>query len=206
MGRKGVECHEPSFVSLLEGFPKFNACKKRFEGIWYQFFQKFQGYDDEITLKFAQGFDGKIVHIGDFIMAILEKTFAHATGLPRQGEHWFKNKPIESKMCTRFLKEEHQSANWKKVFPRDWMEGEWRNVLYVLQKYLTYEGRYVTTLNYHIHLLLHFEVELEMNFPYFLYKSLAKMLGRVQKHSSNPYNSLYHYVLVKILIEDELHI
>ena len=32
------------------------------------------------------------------------------------------------------------------------------------------------------------------------------MSRRVQKHSSNPYNSLYHHGLVKILIEDELHL
>ena len=32
------------------------------------------------------------------------------------------------------------------------------------------------------------------------------MSRRVQKHSSNPYNSIYHHGLVKILIEDELHL
>ena len=53
---------------------------------------------------------------------------------------------------------------------------------------------------------MHFERELEMNFPYFLYKSLANMSRRVQNHSGNPYNSLYHHGLVKILIEDELHV
>ena len=83
-------------------------------------------------MKFAQGFDGKVVHIGDFIMTVSEKTVAHATGLPCHGECWFKNKPIECVVCTRFLKEEHQPANWNKVFPRDWMQDEWRNVLYVL--------------------------------------------------------------------------
>ena len=86
------------------------------------------------------------------------------------------------------------------------MHVEWRNMLYVLQKYLTYKGRYATTLNYHILLLLHFEAKLEMNFPYFLYKSLAKMSRKVQKHYGNAYNSIYHHGLVKILIEDELHL
>ena len=77
---------------------------------------------------------------------------------------------------------------------------------YVLQEYLTCEGRYVITLNYHVHLLLHFEARLEMNFPYFLCKSIAKMSRQVHKHSGNPYNSLYHHGLIKILIEDELHV
>ena len=61
-------------------------------------------------------------------------------------------------------------------------------------------------MNYHIHLLLYFEDELEINFPYFQCKSLAKMSKGVQKHSGNPYNSFYHHGLVKILIEDELHL
>ena len=68
---------------------------------------KFHCYDDKITLYFAQGFNGKVVHIGNFIMTVSEKTIAHATGLPCHGECWFKNKPIEHVACTRFLKEEH---------------------------------------------------------------------------------------------------
>ena len=51
------------------------------------------------------------MHIGDFIMAVSEKTVARATSLPRRWEHWFKNKTIERTVYTRFLKEEHQSTN-----------------------------------------------------------------------------------------------
>ena len=58
-------------------------------------------------------------------------------------------------------------------------------------------------MNYHVHLLLHFEADLEMNFPYFLCKSLAKMSRWIQNHFGNPYNSLYHHGLIKIFIEDE---
>ena len=47
------------------------------------------------------------MHIGDFIMAVSEKTVAHATALPCHGENLFTNKPIERVVCTRFLKEEH---------------------------------------------------------------------------------------------------
>ena len=86
MGQKGASRHETNFVSVLEGFPEFNACKEIFEGVWYQFFHEFQGHDDEITLKFAQGFDGKVMHIGNFVMVISEKTIARAIGLPHHGE------------------------------------------------------------------------------------------------------------------------
>ena len=77
---------------------------------------------------------------------------------------------------------------------------------YVLQEYLTCEGRYVITFNYHVHLLLHFKAGLEMNFLYFLCKSIGKMSRQVHKQSGNPYNSPYHHGLIKILIEDELHV
>ena len=53
MGQKGVAHHEPNFVSVLEGFPESNACKEIFEGVWYHFFQRFQGHDNDITLKFS---------------------------------------------------------------------------------------------------------------------------------------------------------
>ena len=86
------------------------------------------------------------------------------------------------------------------------MQDEWCNILYVFYNYLTCEGRYVTTLNYHVHPCFHFEAELELNFLYFLHKILAKMSRRVQKHFGNPYNSLYHHGLINILIDDELHI
>ena len=64
MGRKGAIHHEPNFVSVLEGFPESNACKEIFEGVWYHFFQRFQGHDNDITLKLSQGFNGKVIHIG----------------------------------------------------------------------------------------------------------------------------------------------
>ena len=86
------------------------------------------------------------------------------------------------------------------------MKDESIKVLYVLQKYLTYEGMYVITLNYHVFQLLHFKDGLEMNFPYFMCKSLAKMSRRVHKEYGNPYNSLYHHGLIKILIEYELRV
>ena len=96
---------------MLENFPEFNACQEKFEGTQYQFFQKFQGYEDEITLCFTQGFYGKVIQIGNFLMTVSEKTIARATGLPCCGERWFKNRPIERVDCARFMKEEYQSEN-----------------------------------------------------------------------------------------------
>lgn len=50
------------------------------------FFAKFQGFDDEVTLQFAKGFDGKVVRTGDLIMAVNKKTISRVTILFLEGE------------------------------------------------------------------------------------------------------------------------
>ena len=61
------------------------------------------------------------------------------------------------------------------------MQGKWKYMLYILQKFLTYEGHYSLTFLYHIHLLLHSELGKLINFPYFLLRSLEKMSKGVQR-------------------------
>ena len=43
-----------------------------------------------------------------------------------------------------------------------------------------------------------------LNFPYFLYKSLAQMSKKVQKNTKNPFASLHHSGLFKFLLSHEL--
>jgi len=50
----------------------------------------------------------------------------------------------------------------------------------------------------------YFSLHWKLNFPYFLWKRLRKMSQGVQENSTNPHHSLYHYGLIKLLIEDEL--
>lgn len=52
----------------------------------HMFFAKFQGFDDEVTLQFAKGFDGKVIRTGDLIMAVNKKTISRVTILFLEGE------------------------------------------------------------------------------------------------------------------------
>ena len=74
----------------------------------------------------------------------------------------------------------------------------------VLQKFITGEGHYAFTYQYHVRLLLHFEEKLTLNFPFFMMKSLQKMSQEVQKSKKNPLTCLHHLGLIKILICFEL--
>jgi hypothetical protein len=76
-------------------------------------------------------------------------------------------------------------------------------MLVFLQEFLTYEGRYVVTILYHLRLLLHFGGP-KIVFPRFLWMSLNKMVRGVNYVSKNPETSLYHYGLMKLLVVHEL--
>jgi hypothetical protein len=94
--------------------------------------------------------------------------------------------------------------SWAKGVPRAYIMDEWKAPLEILQRYLTCEGRYALTYQYHVRILLHFESKELINFPYYLYKSLEKMSKMVRRNSQNPQSSLYHHGLVKMLVEAEL--
>ena len=87
-----------------------------------------------------------------------------------------------------------------KGFPWNFLQEEWKHLLFILQKLVTGEGRYNLTFQYHVRLLLHFEFGMTLNFPYFLYKSMVKMSRQVKKNTQNPLSSLHHLGLIKMLV------
>ena len=86
----------------------------------------------------------------------------------------------------------------------NYIKDEWQKILIVLQKYITREERYAATFQYHIRLLLHFEANMTLNFPFFLMKILQKMSSQVRKNTKTPLTSLHHSNLIKILMCYEL--
>jgi hypothetical protein len=60
-------------IEVLEGLVEYNACKAMFNVVgWKTFFGKFQGYNDQVALKFIEGFNGKFSHIGKLVMNVSE--------------------------------------------------------------------------------------------------------------------------------------
>ena len=80
-GRKNiVNWIEPS-TQLF--FAEYDDCAAKFERCgWIVFCQKLQGNDANVTLAFAQGFDGKTTKIGDMTIEVTEASIAASTGLP----------------------------------------------------------------------------------------------------------------------------
>ena len=102
------------------------------------------------------------------------------TKLPRNGESWFKNRKIKEKEQVSFLREPGMEIYiYKKGILVTTLKGEWRNLLLVIQKNLTFEGSFITMFFYHAQLLMHFIDGNEIKFPYFLLCSLRKMASIV---------------------------
>ena len=126
------------------------------------------------------------------MLLVSEQSISNATGFPVEGERWFKKGKLTRDQINRLLKPKFHMTKLGKGFPRNFLQEEWQHLLFILQKIITGEGRYNLTFQYHVRLLLHFESEMTLNFPYFLYKILVKMSRQVKNNTQNPLSSLHH--------------
>ena len=172
---------------------------------WVTFFEKFDGHNDHVSLVFAETFDGEKVVVGNLHFRLSEDILAQIIGLPQQGERFFKTKQFKEKAWIPFLcRSRAGSVNWKKGIPRSWLVHPWDEIVYVIQKFITCEGRFSIVYLYHIKLLQHLKGECEINMPYFLLQSLTKMAKAVQRRAKDKMTSLFHCGLIKIIIQHEL--
>ena len=74
----------------------------------------------------------------------------------------------------------------------------------VINRIITFEGRFSTYKTCHFRLLSHFEFGKLINSPFYFWRSLGKMASQVRKNTKNPTHSLYHHGLIKILIVAKL--
>lgn len=88
---------------------------------------------------------------------------------------------------------------FNKGIPSTSLKSKWRNLLLVIQKFISCEGRFHCMFFYHIRLMMHFLEGNEINLPYFLLNSLRKMSGNVQKKIQFIETNMYHHGLVKML-------
>lgn len=71
-----------------------------------QFCEKIQthGHHAQLANMFAQGFKDEKVKLGDFEFVVTEETISQATGIPLQGESWFKGKELDVAHFKEFVK------------------------------------------------------------------------------------------------------
>ena len=94
-----------------------------------------------------------------------------ATGLPRTGDHWFKNFWLPRKDYDYVFKPEFLVVKGEKGFSKLWIREKFLNSLVIITKLITCEGRFSTFKACHFQLLAHFEFGKLLNFPFYFYKS-----------------------------------
>ena len=98
-----------------------------------------------MSLQFSKTFDGDRAQVGDVMLTVSEQSISHATGLPKEGERWFKKGKLNRDQINRLLKLEFHLVKLGKGFPRHFMYEKWKHVLFILQKFITCEGKYTLT-------------------------------------------------------------
>ena len=104
-----------------------------------------------------------------------------------------------------FLLPGFEKLDWDKGIHLNNIKPEWRNILNIIQRYITCEGRFAIVFRYHLRFLLHLNGESILNFPcYNLFKSIEKVVTQVRNHPEHTSHSIFHHGLIKHLITTEL--
>ena len=122
---------EPEGSNYLEGYPQVKDLLKKAK--WLRFIQKFKGYNKEVTKTFARSFNGQIVEVGDLKFAVTEATIAAATGLPLDGERWFKNRSVDDQIWRTMLRNQGMDTTvFTRGIPVNVLKEEWYGLLLVI--------------------------------------------------------------------------
>lgn len=193
---------EPSDMTLLKLKPgnvevfRWTQCLR--------FYHKLYGHHMNVAYKFSLNYDGKSSRVGDLVIPATERYISIATGILPDGEEWFKGTTLDLGECRHFFNKEYQDIKLTAGAPRGCITKEIDELLKVIQRYFTYEGRFNMVYAYHIRLLMHFTSLKALNLPYFLNRIIGKMAGKIQGNPKNFEIHLFHCGLIKLLIVKEL--
>jgi len=193
---------EPKGMSLINSNPGYIEIFRKAGCL--KFCQNLEGHHIDVTHKFVLNYDGKSSKVGDLMVQVTEKDIAMATGIPAEGERWFKDTTLDLSDCKKFFREEYQDINLTSGAPRKCITDESDEFLKVIQRYFTCEGRFNMVYAYHIRLLMHFDGMRALNIPYFLHISIGNMTDKIQGNPKQFENHIFHHALIKLLIVKEM--
>ena len=145
------------------------------------------------------------MNVGILHVPISPDSISQATGIPRTGEEWFKATKFDLKICDDYLKTGHVGINMTIGIPRTCLKYNYSNLLIVIQKYFTCEGRFHTIYMYHFKLLIHFTGKKMIDIPFYLFRNLGKMADKVQGRPERSETYIFHHGLMKLLVLEELN-
>ena len=93
MGKSGkVNRAEPTDIGWTEKLP---GCVELFQQAgWLDFFKKIDGYNAEVSYRFAQSYKNDLVVFDTLKLRLTVDLIAEATGIKNEGELWFRKLPF----------------------------------------------------------------------------------------------------------------
>jgi hypothetical protein len=74
--------HKPSSYAELLAIPEFAARREIFLCVgWGKFLASMQGHDNDVSVQFSLGFDGKISRVGSLVFLVSEESIVVSTKL-----------------------------------------------------------------------------------------------------------------------------
>jgi hypothetical protein len=140
--------------------------------------------------------DGCRAKIGDIQLEVNEDFLSLATGLPAEGQRWFKNLKVDE-VPWPLLFTSRKINNCDKGMPVIALKSRWHDLLTIIKQFVTCEGRYGLVFLYHLWLLMSF-IDFPLNMPHFLLRSLYKMAKHFKREKAD--SSLFHHCLIKIIV------
>jgi hypothetical protein len=131
---------------------------------------------------------------------VSEETIVVSTEIPIQGEKWFKGIPLDLIFSIDFIKPKYKKQKFGATIPRECILDHFEKLLRVVQRYFTCEGIFDRVYQYHIRLLMHLTGKNPLNLPFYLYRSLGKMVDKVQARVDHFKISFFHFAFVKLLV------
>ena len=127
MGKSGksgkVNRAEPTDLTWIEKLPN---CAELFQQAgWLNFFRKIDGYNVEVSCKFAQGLKNDMVTFNALKFKLTVELISEATGIKNEGEPWFKKLPFDFDPQRYLLP--NVTPDWNKGiliqhFRKEWIE------------------------------------------------------------------------------------
>jgi hypothetical protein len=167
---------------------------------WLSFIRKFDGFNISVARKVSLSFDGCRAKVGDVQLEITEKSLSLETSLPVKGQKWSKSYKV-SDVPWKLLFRSRAVRSCNKGLPAKMLKPRWHDLLMILKKFVTCEGRYGFVFLFHLRLLMVF-MGFKLSMPHYLHRSLFKMAKKYKRSQAD--TSLFHVGLIKILVVYEL--
>ena len=104
----------------MDAYPACSDIFKR--GGWYEHFCGLSGPHVEVSKAFARSFDGEKAEFKSLTLTVTEQSIAEATGLPTEGDKWFKRVSLTPSDFNYLLVSHHKNPDWHKGIPRVWLK------------------------------------------------------------------------------------